>query len=244
MTDVRWAMHGPTPYLGKVMHTIFDMDKMVGGDFEAGLAALKAAAEKRLSPCTETGEDRRRGERPMLRLLQIVALMLVAVAMALSLAHALELPGKMRLGKDAYLSVQTIYYPGFTIGGIAEPLGILVLIALLVWTVRERPLLVDGGRAGARCLSSHLLVRHAPGEQLLDQGHRADGPRRDVFSRSSPRRRVAATGPSCATSGSIPTLRVPICSMLSFVCLRNRSNGTGAAIVSAVRTTRITARLS
>ena len=45
-TDVRWAMHGPTPYLGKVMHTIFDMDKMVGGDFEAGLAALKAAAEK------------------------------------------------------------------------------------------------------------------------------------------------------------------------------------------------------
>jgi carbon monoxide dehydrogenase subunit G len=46
-TDVRWAMHGPTPYLGKIMHTIFDMDKMVGGDFEAGLAALKAAAEKR-----------------------------------------------------------------------------------------------------------------------------------------------------------------------------------------------------
>jgi hypothetical protein len=68
----------------------------------------------------------------MLRLLQIVTLMLVAVAMALSLAHALELPGKMRLGKDAYLSVQTIYYPGFTIGGIAEPLGILALIALLV----------------------------------------------------------------------------------------------------------------
>jgi hypothetical protein len=53
--------------------------------------------------------------------------------MALSLAHALELPGKMRLGKDAYLSVQTIYYPGFTIGGIAEPLGILALIALLVF---------------------------------------------------------------------------------------------------------------
>ena len=67
----------------------------------------------------------------MLRLLQIVALMLVAVAMALSLAHALELPGKMRLGKDAYLSVQTIYYPGFTVGGIAEPLGLLALLALV-----------------------------------------------------------------------------------------------------------------
>jgi hypothetical protein len=70
----------------------------------------------------------------MVRLLQIVSLILVAVAMALSLAHALELPGKMRLGKDAYLAVQTIYYPGFTIGGIAEPLGILALIALLVFT--------------------------------------------------------------------------------------------------------------
>jgi hypothetical protein len=70
----------------------------------------------------------------MLRLLQIVTLVLVAMAMALSLAHALELPGKMRLGKDDYLAVQTIYYPGFTIGGVAEPLGILALIALLVFT--------------------------------------------------------------------------------------------------------------
>ena len=68
----------------------------------------------------------------MVRSLQVVTLILVGMAMSLSLAHALELPGKMRLGKDAYLSVQTIYYPGFTIGGAAEPLGLLALIALLV----------------------------------------------------------------------------------------------------------------
>jgi hypothetical protein len=43
--------------------------------------------------------------------------MLAAVTMALSLAHALELPGKLRLGKEQYLAVQPIYYPGFTIGG-------------------------------------------------------------------------------------------------------------------------------
>ncbi len=45
-TDVRWAMQGPTPYFAKIIHVFIDMDKMVGGDFEAGLAAMKAAAEK------------------------------------------------------------------------------------------------------------------------------------------------------------------------------------------------------
>jgi hypothetical protein len=68
----------------------------------------------------------------MVRLVQVVCVVLVAVAMALTLAHALELPGKMRLGKEAYLSVQQIYYPGFTIGGVAEPLGIIALLALLI----------------------------------------------------------------------------------------------------------------
>lgn len=45
-TEVEWAMSGPSPYLAKVMHTVFDMEKMVGGEFEKGLADLKALAEK------------------------------------------------------------------------------------------------------------------------------------------------------------------------------------------------------
>lgn len=45
-TRVTWTMTGPTPFLGKIVHVFLDMDKMVGGDFEAGLAALKAAAER------------------------------------------------------------------------------------------------------------------------------------------------------------------------------------------------------
>jgi hypothetical protein len=45
-TQVTWAMHGPTPFIAKVMHTIFSMDKMLGRDFEAGLADLKALAER------------------------------------------------------------------------------------------------------------------------------------------------------------------------------------------------------
>jgi transposase len=39
----------------------------------------------------------------MHRQIQVTAIILVAVAMALSLAHALELPGKMRLGKEKWL---------------------------------------------------------------------------------------------------------------------------------------------
>jgi len=55
--------------------------------------------------------------------------------MALALAHALELPGKMRLSKEAYLAVQPIYYPGFTIGGsIGEAGGMLALLGLLAFT--------------------------------------------------------------------------------------------------------------
>jgi len=45
-TDVRWSMQGPTPYFAKIIHVFIDMDKMVGSNFEAGLAAMKAAAEK------------------------------------------------------------------------------------------------------------------------------------------------------------------------------------------------------
>jgi hypothetical protein len=45
-TNVTWAMHGPLPYFAKVVHLFFDMDSMVGKDFEAGLANLKTIAEK------------------------------------------------------------------------------------------------------------------------------------------------------------------------------------------------------
>jgi hypothetical protein len=71
---------------------------------------------------------------PMLDLLQTLSVILVAVAMGLALAHALELPGKLRLTKDEYFLVQPIYYPGFTIGGIAEPLSLIATTILLVLT--------------------------------------------------------------------------------------------------------------
>jgi uncharacterized protein YndB with AHSA1/START domain len=44
-TKVTWAMQGAVPLVAKVVHLSLDVDRMVGGDFEAGLASLKAKAE-------------------------------------------------------------------------------------------------------------------------------------------------------------------------------------------------------
>ena len=46
-TKVTWAMNGPQPFISKVMCVFMDMDKMIGPDFEAGLASMKAIAEKK-----------------------------------------------------------------------------------------------------------------------------------------------------------------------------------------------------
>ena len=37
-------MRGPAPFVSKVMQVFVSMDRMVGKDFEAGLANLKAPA--------------------------------------------------------------------------------------------------------------------------------------------------------------------------------------------------------
>jgi hypothetical protein len=68
--------------------------------------------------------------------LQILCLILAALAMVPALAHVLELPGKLRLTKEAYFAVQPIYYPGFTFAGISEPAGIIATIVLLALTPR------------------------------------------------------------------------------------------------------------
>jgi len=45
-TQVSWDMHGPMPFISKVMCVFVDLDKMIGKDFETGLANLKTLAEK------------------------------------------------------------------------------------------------------------------------------------------------------------------------------------------------------
>ncbi len=44
-TTLTWAMDGKNDFLGKAFGLMMDMDKMIGADFEKGLASLKTIAE-------------------------------------------------------------------------------------------------------------------------------------------------------------------------------------------------------
>ena len=46
-TTVTWSMVAPNNFIAKAMHLFLDMDEMVGGDFEKGLADLKSIAERK-----------------------------------------------------------------------------------------------------------------------------------------------------------------------------------------------------
>jgi len=45
-TSLTWLMHGPAPFMSKLMQVFMNMDSMIGKDFEVGLANLKGLAEK------------------------------------------------------------------------------------------------------------------------------------------------------------------------------------------------------
>lgn len=45
-TIVTWTMTGKNTFMGKAMGLLMDMDQMVGGSFEEGLASMKQVAEK------------------------------------------------------------------------------------------------------------------------------------------------------------------------------------------------------
>jgi hypothetical protein len=44
-TKVTWAMDGTNDLMGKAASLSVDMDKLLGADFERGLASLKTVAE-------------------------------------------------------------------------------------------------------------------------------------------------------------------------------------------------------
>jgi len=45
-TTVTWAMYGPNTLMSKLMSLVFNMETMVGPQFETGLNNLKAVAER------------------------------------------------------------------------------------------------------------------------------------------------------------------------------------------------------
>jgi hypothetical protein len=45
-TNLTWLMHGPAPFMSKLMQVFMNIDNMIGKDFEVGLANLKKLTEK------------------------------------------------------------------------------------------------------------------------------------------------------------------------------------------------------
>lgn len=93
----------------------------------------------------------------MRTVLELATLLAVAVTFALSLAHVLEWPGKLRLDRDQYLTVQKIYYPGFTYTGALEPLSIVLLMVLVFMTAHSAPAFVPLVVALIAAAITHLL---------------------------------------------------------------------------------------
>src|SRR6202522_673743 len=44
-TDVTWVMHGPAPFMSRLMQVFMNINRMIGKDFEIGLANLKRLTE-------------------------------------------------------------------------------------------------------------------------------------------------------------------------------------------------------
>jgi carbon monoxide dehydrogenase subunit G len=44
-TEITWSMHGDNNFMAKAIGLFMDMDKMIGGNFEQGLADIKSIAE-------------------------------------------------------------------------------------------------------------------------------------------------------------------------------------------------------
>ena len=90
------------------------------------------------------------------RIVQFVAVLLVAIAMAAGWAHLLELPNKIALSRDDYLTVQQIYRGWALLGFIV--IGALVSTAALAWLQRGSGAAFLFALAAAGCVALSLVV--------------------------------------------------------------------------------------
>ena len=56
-TKVTWSMDGTHDSMGKAMSLVMNMDKMIGGDFEKGLANLKSVSEAQAAAADSAAAD-------------------------------------------------------------------------------------------------------------------------------------------------------------------------------------------
>jgi uncharacterized protein YndB with AHSA1/START domain len=58
-TMVTWSMYGENDFISKAFGLFMDMDKMIGGDFEQGLAQIKEIAETPAAPSSPASQASR-----------------------------------------------------------------------------------------------------------------------------------------------------------------------------------------
>jgi hypothetical protein len=74
----------------------------------------------------------------VLKWLRFVSLVCAALALGVTVAHDLEIPGKDLLSGAEWLTVQNTFYGGFAlVGGVTEVLGLLST-GLLAWFLRHQ----------------------------------------------------------------------------------------------------------
>jgi hypothetical protein len=86
-----------------------------------------------------------------LRIASFLSLVLVALALAPAMAHLLELPNKITLSREDYLTVQQIYR-GWALRSHAAGTGLnlVTLTALCVWVLSLRLPRQNVGAGGSR----------------------------------------------------------------------------------------------
>jgi len=94
----------------------------------------------------------------VLKCLRFVSLVCAALAMGVTIAHDLEIPGKDLLGGPEWLTVQNTFYGGFAlVGGITEVTG-LALTGLLAWFLRRQRIAFLLTLFAALCFAGMLAV--------------------------------------------------------------------------------------
>lgn len=94
--------------------------------------------------------------RPVSQLFRFLAVVLSGLALSLVAGHALEMPAKLRLAPNAYLTVQQIYAAFPAVEAIVEPAAVACAIVLAFLARRGRA--IRPALAGALCLVAALLV--------------------------------------------------------------------------------------
>ncbi|HEX7734386.1 MAG TPA: hypothetical protein VF458_05980 [Ktedonobacteraceae bacterium] len=94
----------------------------------------------------------------VLKCLRFVSLVCAALAMGVTIAHDLEIPGKDLLNGAEWLTIQNTFYGGFAlVGGVTEVLG-LVSTGLLAWLLRRQRITFLLTLLAALCFAGMLAV--------------------------------------------------------------------------------------